>query len=487
MEQKSIDRNRRYVSGRESLAYILFDSSKSFNIDKYNDRFLLDVLKIDLDLRSLAAFINGIWDIVNDSFVGALVDKTATRWGKFRPYLLAFAVPGTILTCLYWLLPIFFGTDPYHIPKFIAYLLLIMLKELTVTFQGLTETGLLGTITHNPDDRVRLFAVAEVVSGIWESIPEVLMALLIDLINRRMIGVSMRSAYVSMGVFCAAACGVLGIFFAVAAKERVPSSSHGHSYRDGLRSIINNRPMLMILLADITASITINTGVQNYFIDVLGSASISEIILIPGIPLSLLSYTYFQKLRQRVSVKSMWIFGQHLSDVTSIAVFFFGCIGGVKDGFYRQIRYMLPAFMLRDMLYKGTLSLNKIPSREILLDALDYGEWKNGYRGEGVTLTAKGMVHKLAGNVIGSFNSMVMKRIGYSLNAGFGGQSDKTKFGLFALCMFVPAVMKLLSIIPKLLYNINGETRERMYAELSAARAAKFLYKDEDAELSAAD
>ncbi|HRT82546.1 MAG TPA: hypothetical protein P5127_05245, partial [Oscillospiraceae bacterium] len=66
--------NRRYVGSVETAAYVLFDSSKSFNINAYTTRFVLDVLKIDLSFLTLIGLINGIWDVVNDTFIGVIVD-----------------------------------------------------------------------------------------------------------------------------------------------------------------------------------------------------------------------------------------------------------------------------------------------------------------------------------------------------------------------------------------------------------------------------
>ena len=73
--------SRRYVGTVETVAYVLYDSSKSFNINSYSMRFVLDVLKIDLYRLTFIGIINGIWDIINDTFIGVIVDKTRTRWG----------------------------------------------------------------------------------------------------------------------------------------------------------------------------------------------------------------------------------------------------------------------------------------------------------------------------------------------------------------------------------------------------------------------
>lgn len=103
-----IYQNRRYVGTKETVAYIVYDMSQSFNINTYSGRFVTNILQISLRFQRIIDLINGIWDVVNDVLFGAIVDKTRTRWGKFKPYLVALGIPGTIGTCLFWLLPLFF-------------------------------------------------------------------------------------------------------------------------------------------------------------------------------------------------------------------------------------------------------------------------------------------------------------------------------------------------------------------------------------------
>ena len=101
--------------------------SQSFNINAYSQRFVTNILQVSLKLQRIANVINGIWDVINDVLFGAIVDKTRTRWGKFKPYLVALGIPGTIGTCIYWLMPLIFaGRGPNDIWKFIGYLLLMV-------------------------------------------------------------------------------------------------------------------------------------------------------------------------------------------------------------------------------------------------------------------------------------------------------------------------------------------------------------------------
>lgn len=462
---------RRYVGSLETASYVLFDSSKTFNIDAYANRFELDVLKIDLAWLTLIGIINGIWDVINDTFIGVIVDKTRTRWGKFKPFLIAFAIPATITTCLYWMTPLFFGTDPRDLGKFFFWLILAMTREAGGTFRGISEQGLLSTITPNTRERIGLITKAEVISQVWENFPEIAMGVLIDLVNHKVIKIPMRSVYVTMGITTTIVCGIMAMIFFFLAKERVVQSVERPSLKEGLKSIINNRPMLLIMLSELFGAFSMSTGMDNYYIDVLGSASIKFIIRILGAPMSFISFSYVTWARERFSTKALWIFGSHFGDLLGIIVFFVGSIGGRgKNGLFRKATFMVPFLFIKEGIWLSTWGVKKVIPKELFNEAMDYCEWKNGYRTEGMTISAKGFLVKIVRSFTGSLRAILLKRIGYNLSAGFGKQSESTKYGLFAMSVLLPILTGVWGIIPKFFYNVAGEKRTQMYNELYERR-----------------
>ncbi|MBQ7837797.1 MAG: hypothetical protein IJ395_04160 [Clostridia bacterium] len=56
--------DRRYVGSKESLAYVVYDISQSYNISKYQDIFITDVVKIGLSFQTIVTFVIGIWDVI---------------------------------------------------------------------------------------------------------------------------------------------------------------------------------------------------------------------------------------------------------------------------------------------------------------------------------------------------------------------------------------------------------------------------------------
>ena len=153
---------RRYVGNMETAAYIAQDFAASFSIGKYSNRFIWDVVGIDFKINGIVTLFTGAWDVINDTFISTIVDRTRTRWGKFRPYLIWMKIPLTLFGMLYWFMPLFFpNTATTYLPKLIYYFAFNIINETAGTFLNISQTGLLSTITPNPEERVRLISQAK--------------------------------------------------------------------------------------------------------------------------------------------------------------------------------------------------------------------------------------------------------------------------------------------------------------------------------------
>ena len=105
-------------------------------------------------------------------------------------------------------------------------------------------------------------------------------------------------------------------------------------------------------------------------------------------------------------------------------------------------------------------------------EAMDYCEWKNGYRTEAMASVAKGIAAKVSSNTSLVVTTALKKMIGYEANAFRLGteQTDKVKFYLFAMFTIIPAVTGSLGIIPMLFYDLDNKKKEMMYSELLERR-----------------
>lgn len=460
--------NRRYVGRNETAAYIAQDFADSFSIGKYGNRFIWDVVKIDFRINGFVSLFTGAWDIINDTFISAIVDRTRTRWGKFRPYLIWMKIPLTLFGMLYWLMPVFFpNTAANYLPKLIYYFAFSVINETAGTFMSISQTGLLSTITPNPEERVRLISQAKFFSRfLGEKMPEWIMGVLIDLINSQKINMSLKTLFISMGSITSILSAAMTFWFYLSSRERVMQSVERPSVIAGLKAIINNKPLLLITLSSFLSGFGISQSRSDYYIDVLGQASLQTIVGIPAYPILNISYSFVSPLRKRFTSKKLWIAEDIWTDMCWLIVF---GIGSIDKNFMKR-KVMIPVMMIEEFVEMWVYGVRHVIPDELYNEAMDYCEWKNGYRVEAMTGVAKGLILKIQTVIMESVKSFILAKIGYVQGLKIGTQSDSAKWWLFALGTGIPIITSAFGIIPKFFYPIDKEMRSQMYSELSARR-----------------
>lgn len=460
--------DRRYVGAKETFAYLLNDFSNAFNINSYTDRFIWDVVKIDFNTNAIVNLFTGAWDILNDPVIAAIVDKTRTRWGKFRPYLIAFQIPMTLLGALYWFIPFFFpGTSGTHIPKLIYYFAFNVVNETAGTFTNIAKAGYMTTVTPHPNDRARLITMAELLTGMMgEDLPNYIMGVLIDLINNNILKWKLQNVFLAMGLGTSIISSACTLYFFLVSRERVMQSIEAPSVKQGLRAVINNYPVLLITLSDFLGGFSIGSSSTNYFIDVLGSASLQTILNLPSSANGTISYAFVKPIRARFSTKAIWVFEDLYTRFWIILLFIIGSFN--KN--YKKRLLMCILFGIQAWFDKWAFGIRKVVKAELYNEAMDYCEWKNGYRVEATIGVARNLISKIQNIVMTSVKSLILNAIGYEQGLTIGTQTDKTKWWLFALCTGIPQITGILAVIPKFLYPLSGKLRDQMYTELMQRR-----------------
>ncbi len=461
---------RRFVSKKETVAYVLNDASYSLNINDFKDRYIYDVVKIDFDFLAAQNLFATIWDTINDTFIGVIVEKTRTRWGKFRPYLLLGEFPLTILGLWYWMIPFIFPDTPEnHIPKLIMYFAMSIITETAGTFTAIAKSGFLSTITPSPMERSRLIALANVVTHIFEDIPKQIFGIIYDLVINKKINIKLPYLFSAFGSACALVSAVLAVYFFWTSRERVAQTISKPKVKHSIRSVINNKPMLISLISSFLAGFSIGQSRTNFYIDVIGSITWKTIVGIPAFPVKFISYSFVKPLRKRFSTKALWILEDAWTDMLWMIVF---AIGSINNNFQKK-HIILPLMGIEEIFEMCVYGLRRVIPAEISNESMDYCEWKNGYRSEAMTGVTTSIISKLQQAVMGSINSIVMKRIGYVQGKEIGTQTDFTKWWIFALGTGIPIISSSLGIIPKFFYPLSAEKRNQMYNELYERRNHK--------------
>ncbi|MDR2647067.1 MAG: MFS transporter [Oscillospiraceae bacterium] len=465
---------------KETLAFVLFDVAATVNISGSNSEFVNRILNIDMGLQAAIRPITLAWDVFNDLFVASFVDRTRTRFGKFRPYMIAYPIYGIPVSMLYYILPyLFLGTDAMSLSKLATYALVGMFNDLTGTISEMVRTGMIATITPSPQERISLITKANFFSMFGEELPQQIFKIVLDVVARQTdkytraaITNRMRPLFSGFGVGCIALSGAFSLYFAIVARERVFGAEGATrklpGFRETIQSLLRNRPQMMLTLAEILGAFGLRNQMSLYTDSILNFRNFGFVMGIPGSPVSYISYSYVPKLRAAFSTKALWVLTAHMDDVMRIPIFFAGLMG--KN--FLKLKPMLAIFCVQNTISMFFYGSRKVIPEEIRNECIDYGEWKNGFRSEGMTGALRGLPKKVTTGISDTITSAVMKMIGYNTGDDFNAQSESVAKGVFAMSTLLPSLFGLLGIIPKLIYNIDQKTRTQMYDDLRERRAA---------------
>jgi len=471
------------------VGFIMFDVAARIPV-RTNQEWTDRILNIDKGVQALTGPIATAWDIVNDLFVAAWVDKTRTRFGKFRPWLVFYPLYGLPMVLLTYALPyVFWGTDSMYMPKIILSLLLGMFNELTGTMSDICRTGVVANITPDPQERLSLITKANFF-GFGQKLPGQIFTLLRDIISRNrslpqlVINQQMRRLFTVFGIVTISISGALSLYCVLVNKERVFGSDaireKPPSIREQVIALRSNRPLLMLMLAEVLDGFNINGQMGTYVDSILNFGNFGFVSGIPGSLPSYLSYAYITKLRAKFSTKTLWIAGDYIDKPIILAIYFFGMIKvknpakrarGVTYMFMDLIPMIL-AFSVQNTVAMTLYGCKRVIPAELRNECIDYGEWKSGFRSEGMTGVLRNIPKKISGVFGNSLTSGILKYMGFQTGLNYTRQDLRASKGVFAMATIVPVLTGCIVLIPKLLFNISRKDREIMYVELAQRRAA---------------
>ncbi|MCL2495089.1 MAG: MFS transporter [Oscillospiraceae bacterium] len=488
--QPAPPKGRRYIGTLEKAGFVAFAASVSVKVER-NDEWIDRILFIDRGMQALFNPIRAVWDMVNDVFMAAIIEKTRTRWGKFKPYLVLYPVYGLPMVLLLYALPYIFPNTPDSgtmMSKVLAWVLMEMFNEFTDTISSIGKRGMRANLTPNPEERLSLLTTAKLLNNFGADSPKLLFPIFRDVISRNTkltqieINQKLRGLFMGFGVGTLIVSAALALFFAVVSKERVfdplgVKEDRAPTIKESLIALKNNRPMFMLMLSQVLGGISIRSMLGTYTNSVLNFANFGTVSGIPGEPFHYIGYSYIGWLRARFSTKTLWIVSENISKPVYIMIYFFGMLRTKtpvrgNNRMYMQLWPMLIAFAFENIALMSLYALKNVIPDEIENEIIDYGEWKNGFRSEAMVGTLKGIPPKIAGIFGNTITSILMKYIGFQGGIDYLNQTEKTTDAIFALATIVPTLFGVIALIPKFFYNINQKDREQMYADLVQRRAA---------------
>lgn len=463
---------RRYVGLKETILYGVANGGQCIGYNLMRAQmtfFLVTVCRIPAEAVATMVFIMGIWDTINDPLMGSIVDRTRTRYGKLRPYLIFVPIPLSIVTIAF-----FSGGELLKDVKSTAMKIAFMyisyfLWEFFYTIGDIPFWGLSAAISPNPKDRSRAITSARLISNILGGVVGISVPILIDLSNNKVFGITLSQIFLFMGIIA----GTLGTFlFSLAGlctKERVVQSTKEEGFFTIVKCLKNNKPLCLIVIASAIGTIGGIGGTfsQYYYIYSLGFASLTLIAGIPGTIVSFATYVFIPKLEKRFSSKKIVIYCALLNAAVGVVIFALG------SGFYTNPKVIVPLLAVSGIFTSFTSCIGGVIPTKMIGDTVDYMEWKTGERNEGITFSFLTFIAKLTGSFSTAIATAIMPLIGlvniddeWKLVEG----AVNTRFWLWALITIIPPVLNLLSLIPYLFYDLEGEKLQIIQSEIGQHR-----------------
>jgi GPH family glycoside/pentoside/hexuronide:cation symporter len=428
--------------------------------------FYTDVFLIPASAAATMFLVSRIWDGVNDPMMGMIADRTKTRWGKFRPYLLWLCVPFAIVGVFTCTVPNF-GMPGKLIWAYVTFILIMMLY----TAINIPYTALLGVISSNSNERTTVSSVKFLFAfgaGIIVS------ATLLPMVKALGKGNDAHGWQMSFVVYGIAAIA----FFLIAFKgtrERVqPPKTQKSSIKRDIFELVTNGPWLILLATTITFILFVavrGSVTAHYFKYVIGAQEVK-------LPFADAKTYSFETL-----VSAFNTIGQISSLIGVLLVSWFAKMVGKKKAFIiifivaivsTAAVYFLSARQLALIyLFQITGSLTGGPLSVLLwamyADTADYAEWKRGRRATGLVFSASTMSQKF-GWALGAFVALnLMSQVGFAPNQE---QSSESLKGLILLFSLIPAGMGVISTIIVLFYPLHDKKVAHITSELEQRRKA---------------
>lgn len=204
--------------------------------------FLTDVVRLNPSLAGLVLLIGKVWDAVNDPLFGLLSDRTRTRWGRRRVYLLFGAIPFGLSFFLLWVTPPW--QDPFLL--FAYFVVLYIIFDTAFTAVGVAYHALIPEMTLDYDERTSLVGYQMIVSIGGGLLGAILPLMIVGLFPSKPIG------YAAMGAIMGASFALL-IFpaFAVARERKEFQARAALPSLESLRYVLRNRAFRYVMGLDI--------------------------------------------------------------------------------------------------------------------------------------------------------------------------------------------------------------------------------------------
>ena len=416
-------------------------------VSTYLSIFYTDVFGLGVGAVALLMFVAKVWDGINDPMMGTLMERTHTRWGRFRPYIFAGAPLLVIFTILTFTVP-GFGSTAKLVYAYITYIGLGM----SYTMTNVPYLALPVVMTRDPKEVNKLNAA----QMMGMSIGMIVLNLTVLPLVTWMGGGNPADGYQKTATLLAFIA--LPMFWLVAflCKEKITVAKKDQGkVSDGLKLVFRNKNLLCAMMYAFFNMFGIlgRVSVAVYFyMHCVQNFALITIFMMMQMIVGTIVMPFAPKVIDKFGKRNIAIFSMIIQG-GALVLLYFGPSTSIPFNFFCMVLY-------------GIGYIAGPCGSGMMVDAIDDFDDKYGYRNDGMAFSLNGTAVKIATAIANSVFLLVMGAFGY---VGGGEITAQVQTGINLATNLLPGIVFFIGIIPLMLYKLD----EPGYMDAVRARLAK--------------
>ena len=414
--------------------------------------FYTDVFGISAAAAGTMLFVTKIVDAFTDPMMGAVADRTRTRFGKFRPYLLFAGLPMAAAAVLTFTTPDL-GDGGKLIWAYATYTLMMMLYTVLST----PYSALSGVMTASSQERTTLISARFFFAFTGGALVNKFTLPLVDYFGA---GNAVKGWQSTMLLYGVVAALIFAITFLTTKERIVPPAGQQSNPVDDIKDLFRNRPWLILfaLAMIIMMTITMRGGSAYYYFYYY----VERPELLPN-------YLLLQMLAYAAGAVMAPVMTRYV-DKAKLLMLLMTIVGVLSIVFYFVPKDMIWAMFTLNILISLALGPKSPLTWSMYADTADYNEWLNGRRATAMTFSAATFSQKLGGSLGSAGMLWILAAIGYAANQAQTGASQS---GIAMLQTLIPGLFALIAVAVTRLYGLTGTQLEKIQLELQERDVAR--------------
>ncbi len=430
----------------------------------YLSIYLTDALGISPLFLLILTPLARIWDGINDPMMGMIVDKTKTKMGKYRPWILTGAILNAVVLCLLFNAP---GFSSGSAGLLVYAGVLYVLWGMTNTLADIPFWSMVPSFATEEKDRNLVSTIARAFSGLGQGIISIFTPIAVAYFGGvagskldSMTPDALRTGFGKWSILASVGLIIFALVCVTSTKEKsIAASNEKFSFKAALSVIKQNDQLLVFMLFAMisNAGFYMTSGISGYYFkSVLGDITLQSKFNLMGTIGSVLAILVVPVCSKFMNNRSIYKLSLSMAAAGYIGMAIMGyCVKGNVTA--------LGLFYILTSLGTGSMFVNQTV---MLADVVDYGEYKLGKRNQALTFSMKGFLQKMAYTMQAIIMYATFSITGYDGLAQVHTESAKNAISF--LMFIVPPVMIIVSlIIFSRKYKIYGEFKQEVLKTVS--------------------